>query len=129
MDGGQARVPVKGVAAREVSRHGQGRVEQATEDLVAVEEPLEIRVDGETVAVTMRTPGDDHRLALGFLLAEGLIASAADVGSIAPCGRPGEEGYGNVIDVRSAGGRPIEIERVLQSRRFSTTTSACGVCG
>jgi FdhD protein len=98
-------------------------------DVVAVEEPLEIRVDGETVAVTMRTPGADADLALGFLFAEGMIAAAADVGSVAHCGRPGEEGYGNVIDVHSAGGHRIDPERVLEGRRWSTTTSACGVCG
>ncbi len=98
-------------------------------DAVAVEEPLEIRVDGETVAVTMRTPGADADLALGFLLAEGMIAGAGDVGSAAHCGRPGEEGYGNVLDVRSAGGHRIDPERVLEGRRFQTTASSCGVCG
>jgi FdhD protein len=98
-------------------------------DVVAVEEPLEIRVDGETVAVTMRTPGADADLALGFLFAEGMISAAVDVGSVAHCGRPGEEGYGNVIDVHSAGGHRIDPERVLEGRRWSTTTSACGVCG
>ena len=98
-------------------------------DAVAVEEPLEVRVDGETVAVTMRTPGTDGDLALGFLLAEGMITGAADVGSVAHCGRPGEEGYGNVIDVHSAGGHRIDPERVLEGRRWSTTSSACGVCG
>jgi FdhD protein len=98
-------------------------------DAVAVEEPLEVRVDGETVAVTMRTPGSDADLALGFLFAEGMIGGAGDVGSVAHCGRPGEEGYGNVIDVRSAGGHRIDPDRVLEGRRWSTTSSACGVCG
>ena len=98
-------------------------------DAVAVEEPLEVRVDGETVAVTMRTPGSDADLALGFLFAEGMIGGAGDVGSVAHCGRPGEEGYGNVIDVHSAGGHRIDPERVLEGRRWSSTSSACGVCG
>jgi FdhD protein len=98
-------------------------------DAVAVEEPLEVRVDGETVAVTMRTPGSDADLALGFLFAEGMIGGAFDVGSVAHCGRPGEEGYGNVIDVRSAGGHRIDPDRLLEGRRWSTTSSACGVCG
>jgi formate dehydrogenase accessory protein FdhD len=126
MDRGELRAVVRGVTERGVTRLGGARSGET--DLVVVEEPLEIRVDGERLAVTMRTPGHDERLALGFLLSEGLIAGAADVSSIAPCGRPGEEGYGNVIDVRSAPGTPIVIERVLESRRF-TTTSACGVCG
>ncbi len=116
------------IADVEVLRVGPAGAEPAA-DVVAVEEPLEVRVDGETVAVTMRTPGADADLALGFLLAEGLVASAADVGSIAHCGRPGEEGYGNVIDARSAGGHRIDPERLLEGRRWSTTTSACGVCG
>jgi FdhD protein len=98
-------------------------------DTVAVEEPLEVRVDGETVAVTMRTPGSDADLALGFLFAEGMIGGVGHVGSVAHCGRPGDEGYGNVIDVRSSGGHRIDPDRVLEGRRWSTTSSACGVCG
>jgi FdhD protein len=98
-------------------------------DVVAVEEPLEIRVDGETVAVTMRTPGADADLALGFLFAEGMITGPEDVGAVAHCGRAGDEGRGNVIDVRSAGGHRIDVERVLEGRRWAPTTSACGVCG
>ncbi len=98
-------------------------------DAVAIEEPLEIRVDGEPVATTMRTPGADAELALGFLLAEGIIAGGADVGAAAHCGRPGAEGYGNVSDVRSAAGTHIDPERILEGRRWVEGTSACGVCG
>ncbi len=114
--------------AVEVVRLEAGR-EERRDDAVAVEEPLEIRVDGETVAITMRTPGADGDLALGFLFAEGMIDGAGDVGSAAHCGRPGEEGYGNVVDVHSAGGHRIDPERVLEGRRWTTTASACGVCG
>jgi FdhD protein len=109
---------------REILRHGEAAV-----DAVAVEEPLEIRVDGERVATTMRTPGADADLALGFLFAEGILASAADVSSVAPCGRPGEEGYGNVIDVHSAAGIRLDPERLLDGHRVAPITSACGVCG
>lgn len=98
-------------------------------DAVAVEEPLEIRVDGETVALTMRTPGADADLALGFLFAEGIVTAAADVGTIVHCGRPGDEGFGNVLDVRSAAGLRIDPERVLEGRRFLPVSAACGVCG
>jgi FdhD protein len=112
------------VAARRVIRRGVPTV-----DSLAVEEPLEIRVDGETIATTMRTPGADADLALGFLFAEGILAGPADVSSIAHCGRPGEEGYGNVLDVRSAGGMRLDPDRILEGRRFVPTTSACGVCG
>ncbi len=98
----------------------------AVADDVAVEEPLEIRVHGETVAVTMRTPGDDARLAVGFLFAEGLLRSLDDVGSVSHCGRPGDEGYGNVLDVVAAPGVALDVERTT---RGTLTTSACGVCG
>jgi FdhD protein len=94
-----------------------------------VEEPLEIRISGETVAVTMRTPGEDGELTLGFLWGEGLIASAADVGSVAHCGRPGDEGYGNVVEVTPGAGVVLAFERVEASRRGTLTTAACGVCG
>ncbi|HEY6097943.1 MAG TPA: formate dehydrogenase accessory sulfurtransferase FdhD [Anaeromyxobacter sp.] len=112
------------VAARRVIRRGTPTI-----DSLAVEEPLEIRVDGETIATTMRTPGADADLALGFLFAEGIVAGAADVSALSHCGRPGEEGYGNVLDVRSAGGMRLDPDRVLEGRRFIPTSSACGVCG
>jgi FdhD protein len=112
------------VAARRVIRRGAPTV-----DSLAVEEPLEIRVDGETIATTMRTPGADADLALGFLFAEGILQGSRDVSSVTHCGRPGEEGYGNVVDVRSAGGVRLDPERILEGRRFVPTTSACGVCG
>jgi FdhD protein len=118
----------KAVARRERVRLADGAAD-ASLDEVVVEEPLEIRVDGETVAVTMRTPGQDADLALGFLLAEGILSGAADVGSAAHCGRPGAEGYGNVIDVRSAGGMRIDPDRVLEGRRWNVTSASCGVCG
>lgn len=101
----------------------------AVEDLVAVEEPLEIRLAGETVAVIMRTPGDDHRLALGFLFGEGIIQRAEDASSVFHCGRLGDEGYGNVIDVAPASGSRIDWARLDASRRGGVTSSACGVCG
>lgn len=115
---------MKGVTERQVLRESG-----AAKDAVAVEEPLEIRVDGEPLAITMRTPGEDHRLALGFLFAEGVIKGAQDVGSVTHCGHPGDEGYGNVIDVIAAAGAKLSIERVETARRGTLTTAACGVCG
>jgi FdhD protein len=112
------------VAMREILRRGETAL-----DAVAVEEPLEIRVDGEAVATTMRTPGADADLALGFLFSEGILASAADVSSVAPCGRPGDEGYGNVVDVHSAAGMRLDPERLLDGHRMTPISSACGVCG
>jgi FdhD protein len=114
----------KAVVIRPVVRRGA-----AADDEIAVEEPLEVRVDGERIATTMRTPGSDADLALGLLFAEGILAGAADVSAVVHCGRPGEEGFGNVIDVRSAAGVRLDPERLLEGSRFVPATSACGVCG
>jgi FdhD protein len=83
--------------------------------VIAVEEPLEIRVGGEPFAVTMRTPGHDDELALGFLIGEGLLAGAARA-------EPPADLAGNVIEVHA------ELLRQPSARRFYTTSS-CGVCG
>jgi FdhD protein len=84
-------------------------------DEVAVEEPLEIRVDGRPLAVTMRTPGHDEELALGFLHGEGLIDGPRDAG-------PTADLAANVVEVTGA------LLRDPGERRFYTTSS-CGVCG
>jgi FdhD protein len=84
-------------------------------DTVAVEEPLEIRVDGDPVAVTMRTPGHDEELALGFLYGEGLIAEPRDAGLT-------NDFAANTVVVAGP------LSRRLDNRRFYTTSS-CGVCG
>jgi FdhD protein len=117
-------------AARPVRRaNAQGAIADPTPDDVAVEEPLEIRVSAEPLAVTMRTPGQDLDLAVGFLFAEGLLRSASDIGSVAHCGRPGDEAYGNIVEVTPAPGVHLEVERVEATRRGTLTTAACGVCG
>ena len=85
------------------------------EDLVAVEEPLEIRVDGAALAVTMRTPGHDEELALGFLFGEGLIDAPRDAG-------PTADLAANAVEVAGP------LLRDPGERRFYTTSS-CGVCG
>jgi len=119
------------IAPREVQRFGAASAELGAPetDDVAVEEPLELRIAGEPIAITMRTPGDDVRLALGLLFAEGVIASIDDVGTIAHCGRPGDEGYGNVIDVAPGAGVSLDTERLAGARRGTLTVAACGVCG
>src|SRR6185503_14905302 len=70
-----------------------------------------------------------HELVAGFLLSEGVIHSRADLGTIAHCGRPGDEGYGNVIDVSPAPGVTLDPESLRGNRRGTLTTAACGVCG
>jgi FdhD protein len=109
-----------------VARYSSGQRE-AFDDRVAVEEPLEIRIAGDTFAVTMRTPGNDEELVLGLLLAEGIVRSVDEVGGIAHCGKPGA--LGNVIDVTAAPGAVIEWDPDGAVRRATLTTSACGVCG
>jgi FdhD protein len=85
------------------------------EDEVAVEEPLEIRVDGTPIAVTMRTPGEDEELALGFLYGEGLIDTSRAAG-------PPADLAANTVEVQG----PLAHE---PSSRAFYTTSSCGVCG
>ncbi len=120
---------MKGVAQREVRRVAEGVLQPAAADDVVAEEPLEIRAQGETLAITMRTPGADRELAVGFLFAEGVIGSRDEVGRVAHCGRPDQEGYGNTIDVVPGPGVSLDIERLSATRRGTLTTSACGVCG
>jgi FdhD protein len=118
--------PSAGVTQRIAIKSAAARPE---DDDVAVEEPLEIRVAGDALSVTMRTPGADRELALGFLFAEGIIRSIEDVGSVAHCGRPGEEGFGNVIEVLPGPGVALSPERAAWTRRGTLVSSACGVCG
>jgi FdhD protein len=106
--------------AREWIERVHGDARERVEDELAIEEPLEIRVDGQPLAVTMRTPGEDEELAAGFLAGEGLIAGQADVASIGP---PADLA-GNTIEVRTTGG----LRRDPGARSFYTTSS-CGVCG
>jgi FdhD protein len=91
------------------------------EDELAVEEPLEIRVDGKALAVTMRTPGEDDELAVGFLAGEGLIAGPADVESVGPT----DDLAANTVDVRTRAG----LRRDPSDERRFYLTSSCGVCG
>ncbi len=97
-------------------------------DTVAVEEPMEIRVAGQPLSVTMRTPGDDFDLTIGFLHAEGLIRAASDVRQLMHCLDEDESGSPtyNVVDVTLAEG--VAPPAARDARAF-LTTSACGVCG
>lgn len=95
------------------------------EDELAAEEPLEIRVEGQSIAVVMRTPGHDRELAAGFLLAEGIIKSAKDVFDITTCVATGAVGKGNAVDVGLA--MPGAFDPAKFSRHVITSAS-CGVC-
>ncbi|MBE7484031.1 MAG: formate dehydrogenase accessory sulfurtransferase FdhD [Polyangiaceae bacterium] len=119
----------KSVAQGSAVRHHADGGSETLEESIVVEEPLELRISGDTFAITMRTPGHDRELAAGLLLSEGLIASAADLGGIAHCGRPGDEGYGNTLDVTAAPGTVLDGERVALARRGTLMSASCGVCG
>jgi len=109
---------------RRVTRISDGS-RDVTFDLLAAEEPLEIRVDGRSLAVTMRTPGNDYELAAGFLVTEGLVAGGSDIARISYC-PGGEQQEFNVLDVTLAPGVPAPPAEA--SRPF-VTTSSCGLCG
>lgn len=96
-------------------------------DLVAVEAPLEVRVNGRRFAVIMRTPGDDRHLALGFLFSEHVIAASAD--AVAVEAWPGDPVLGNRLNVVLHEAAADAFEEQLGERRHVTMTSACGLCG
>jgi FdhD protein len=115
------------IARTSVLRLGPNGARRAP-DRLAVEEPLELRVDGKALAVTMRTPGHDVELAHGFLLTEGVIGAVPDVSSARYCDSVDDDGKNtyNVLDVALGAGVPPPDPGV--ERNFYTTSS-CGVCG
>src|SRR5438876_5563535 len=94
---------------------------ERVEDELAIEEPLEIRVDGTALAVTMRTPGEDEELAAGFLAGEGLIAGPDEIDSVGPTA----DFAANTVEVRTRSG----LRRDAARERSFYLTSSCGVCG
>ena len=110
MTPGAVRVPISRV---------EGVVTQRQDDLLAVEEPLEIRLGSRSLSVTMRTPGNDFELAAGFLFAEGIISSARQIRRIA-------SSQPNVVVVELSAEVAIQP---AESQRSFVMTSACGLCG
>ncbi|MFI6638115.1 formate dehydrogenase accessory sulfurtransferase FdhD [Streptomyces sp. NPDC050504] len=112
---------------RRVVRIRDGAVSTRPDTLVA-EEPLEIRLNGKPLAITMRTPGDDFALAAGFLVSEGVVGAADEVRSIVYCAGAKDDGTNtyNVVDVRLAPGVPVPD---ITLERNVYTTSSCGLCG
>src|SRR5450631_1953896 len=104
-----------------------GPGEDTRADLLAVEEPLEIRVDGEPLTVTMRTPGDDIDLAAGFLFTEGLLTRLGDMRESRMC----DENVAavTVADDGLLKARVNGVNGGQSAARKFLTTSACGVCG
>ncbi|MEU0846144.1 formate dehydrogenase accessory sulfurtransferase FdhD [Streptomyces sp. NPDC005962] len=112
---------------RRVIRLRDGVVSTRPDTLVA-EEPLEIRLNGRPLAITMRTPGDDFALAAGFLVSEGVLGSADELANIVYCAGATEDGSNtyNVVDVKLAPGVPVPD---ITLERNVYTTSSCGLCG
>jgi FdhD protein len=98
-------------------------------DVVAAEEPLEIRLHGKSFAVIMRTPGQDRELAAGFLFSEGVIRAAADIGAVEHCRHPDHPDAHNIVDAYLIGDAASLVAGHLEERRRVVTTSACGLCG
>src|SRR5580698_9582994 len=126
-------MPARAVRRRitRISTSPDDRSERA--DLLAAEEPLGIRIGGEAVSLTMRTPGDDIDLVAGFLISEGIVTTAADITSIRICDgqqrghdhAAGDAALGNIADVVLRRGLDVRPEL----RRNFMTSSSCGVCG
>ncbi|MFJ1608031.1 formate dehydrogenase accessory sulfurtransferase FdhD [Streptomyces sp. NPDC088253] len=112
---------------RKVIRIRDGAISTRPDTLVA-EEPLEIRLNGKPLAITMRTPGDDFALAAGFLVSEGVFGRADEVQNIVYCAGATVDGSNtyNVVDVRTAPG--VVLPDITLERNVYTTSS-CGLCG
>ena len=126
-------IALQGVKRLEIRRIGEGA--GTLDDVVATEEPLEIRLahtraDGrraqQSLSITMRTPGNDGELAAGFLFTEGIVANSAEIDSVAPCGPPAPNGLINVVRVELAESVRVDLGRL---ERHFYTSSSCGVCG
>ena len=110
---------MQGVGAGSIIRRKENGEHEWLTDEVTVEEPLEIRIAGEAVTTTMRTPGNDEELAAGFLLSEGIVRNHADLHALSASAE-------NVISVELA---PNVRFAPQTTRRFGTISSSCGLCG
>src|SRR5262245_46771490 len=101
-----------------------GNRSHGADDDVVIEEPLEIRVNGESVSVTMRTPGDDFDLAVGLLWTEGIIRSQDAIGTIAYCPDEERPDLMNIVNVTL-----VDANLKFESSRQFWSNSSCGLCG
>ena len=114
----------QGIGAGSIIRRKEEGGYECVTDEVTIEEPLEIRVGANPLAVTMRTPGNDEELAAGFLLSEGIVRARADLKEIAPCTLAAS--LGNVLNVTLA---PTIKFKAGATQRFGTISTSCGLCG
>ena len=114
----------QGIGAGSILRRkADGRYEWLTDELT-IEEPLEIRIGRDSIAVTMRTPGNDAELAAGFLLSEGIVRARTDLREIAPCTLPSS--LGNILNITLSAATKFTPGT---AHRFGTISSSCGLCG
>ena len=116
------------IARRRVQNVRVAEHRRVREDVLALEEPLEIRVNGSRFSVTMRTPGDDFDLVAGFLVSEGVVAARddlPDMRTVSGIGMDGEPTF-NIVDATVTG---RGVAQAAERARTMYTTSACGVCG
>jgi FdhD protein len=110
---------MQGVGAGSIIRRKENGEHECVTDEVAIEEPLEIRIDGSAIATTMRTPGNDEELVAGFLLSEAIVRSRGDLRAISASAE-------NVIDIQLAATAKFTP---TTTQHFGTITSSCGLCG
>jgi FdhD protein len=114
----------QGIGAGSVMRRTADGAYECVADEVAIEEPLEIRIGQDPLAVTMRTPGNDEELAAGFLLSEGILRTRADLREISRCTLPAS--LGNVLNITLAATAKFTP---AAAHRFGTISTSCGLCG
>ncbi|HEV2843009.1 MAG TPA: formate dehydrogenase accessory sulfurtransferase FdhD [Chthoniobacterales bacterium] len=114
----------QGIGAGSVLRRKADGTYECVTDEVAIEEPLEIRIGQDPLAVTMRTPGNDEELAAGFLLSEGILRTRADLREIIRCTLPAS--LGNVLNITLTATARFNP---TAAHRFGTISTSCGLCG
>ena len=121
-----SKVPHKDSRGRRlISKWLDGKT-SLSEDPVSIEEPIEVRINGVSIAVIMRSPGSDFELAAGFIVTEGIIDSIDQIGTISYCDQAEEPNRRNVVDVSLSKG--VQIDHQKFKRNFYASSS-CGVCG
>lgn len=109
-----------------ISRYTTKRGLEQVTDLVSVEQPLELRIRGRSIAITMRTPGHDQELAAGFVVSEGIVTHPEQIVEIAPCKRSEATHPENIINVFLTQDTVCEWEHLS---RHVFASSSCGICG
>jgi len=111
----------------EIATYRNGEVIDGQRDEVAVEEPLELRIEGRNIAVVMRTPGNDRELAAGFLVTEGIVRHASEIFEITQCLTSRTAGEnGNMVEVTLKNPSSVDFTKLT---RHVFSSSSCGVCG